>query len=97
MPYKKIRLRPISGSLGTEIHDVNLAELDDETFAEIKQALLEYLVIFFRDQDITPEQQIAFGRRFGDLHIHPFIPSLKGHDEIIHLCLGGPERQGHEA
>ena len=86
MSYNKIKLNPISGSLGTEIHGVNLAvDLDDETYAEIKQALLEYLVIFFRDQDITPDQQIAFGRRFGDLHIHPFIPSLQGHDEIIQL------------
>ena len=85
MSYKRIKLRPISGSLGTEVHGVNLADLDDETFSEIKQALLEYLVIFFRDQDISPDQQIAFGRRFGDLHIHPFIPSLPGHDEIIRL------------
>ena len=86
MTYKRITLRPISGSLGTEIHGVNLADdLDNETFAEIKQALLDNLVIFFRDQDITPEQQIAFGKRFGDLHVHPFIPSLPGHDEIIRL------------
>jgi len=85
MTYNRIRLHPISGSLGAEIRDVNLAELDDETFSEIKQALLENLVIFFRDQDITPDQQIAFGKRFGELHIHPFIPSVPGHDEIIQL------------
>jgi taurine dioxygenase len=85
MSYKRIKLHPISGSLGAEIRGVNLAELDDETFAEIKRAFLEYLVIFFRDQDITPVQQIAFGKRFGELHIHPFIPSLPGHDEIIQL------------
>lgn len=59
--------------------------LDAEIYGEIRAALLEYLVIFFRDQDITPAQQIAFGRRFGDLHIHPFIPSLKDHKEIIRL------------
>ena len=85
MSYNRITLHPISGSLGAEIHGANLAELDDETFSEIKQALLEYLVIFFRDQDITPDQQIAFGRRFGELHIHPFIPSAPGHEEIIEL------------
>lgn len=86
MTYENITLRPISGSLGAEIHGVDLAgELDDKTVAEIKQALLDNLVIFFRDQDITPDQQIAFGRRFGELHIHPFIPSLPGHPEIIRL------------
>ncbi len=84
--YEKIRVQPVAGSLGAEIHGVDLREpLDDATYAEIKRALLENLVIFFRDQDITPEQQIAFGRRFGELHIHPFIPSLEGHKEIIRL------------
>jgi taurine dioxygenase len=86
MDYKRISVRPISGSLGAIIEGVDLREeLDDETYAEIKQALLENLVIFFRDQDIGPAQQVAFGQRFGDLHIHPFIPRLPGHDEIIRL------------
>ncbi len=86
MNYQRISLQPISGSLGAIIEGVDLAQpLDDETYNEIKQALLENLVIFFRAQKITPEQQIAFGKRFGELHIHPFIPCLKGYEEIIHL------------
>jgi taurine dioxygenase len=86
MNYKHISLQPISGSLGAEIHGVDLRQpLDEAVRDEIKRALLEYLVIFFRDQDITPDQQIAFGRRFGELHIHPFIPSLPGYPEIIRL------------
>jgi taurine dioxygenase len=86
MTYKRLSIRPVSGSLGAIIEGVDLSQdLDDETYAEIKQALLEYLVIFFRDQDITPAQQVEFGRRFGELHIHPFIPTLKDHPEIIRL------------
>jgi len=86
MTYRRISLQPVSGSLGAEIHGVDLGgALDDETCAEIKQALLEYLVVFFCDQNITPAQQIAFGKRFGELHVHPFIPSLPGHEEIIRL------------
>jgi len=86
MTYQRIRLRPISGSLGALVKDVDLSrEIDDETYAEIKRALLDNLVIFFPDQDISPEQQIAFGRRFGELHVHPFIPNLPGYDEIIRL------------
>ncbi|MGI9330322.1 MAG: TauD/TfdA dioxygenase family protein [Gammaproteobacteria bacterium] len=86
MTYKKIKLRPISGSLGTIIEGVDLgAPLDDETYGEIKQALLENLVIFFRNQKISPDQQIEFGKRFGELHIHPFIPNLEGFKEIIQL------------
>ncbi len=94
MTYKKISLRPISGSLGAEINGVDLAAgLDDETYAEIKQALLDNLVIFFRNQDITPEQQIAFGKRFGELHIHPFIPSVPGYDEILRLFAETGEKE----
>jgi taurine dioxygenase len=86
MPFEILTVRPISGSLGAVISGVDLRQpLDDATYAEIKRALLEYLVIFFRDQDITPEQQIAFGRRFGELHIHPFIPNLPGYPELIRL------------
>ena len=48
--------------------------IDGETFDEIHRALLEYKVIFFRDQDITPEQHVAFAARFGDLEVHPFVP-----------------------
>lgn len=84
--YERISLQPISGSLGAIVHGVDLSdELDDQTYAEIKRALLDNLVIFFRDQDITAAQQVAFGRRFGELHVHPFIPTLPGHDEIIRL------------
>ncbi len=86
MNYQRIRVQPLAGSLGAIIHNVDLRQpLDDDTYLEIKHALLDNLVVFFRDQDITPEQQIAFGRRFGDLHIHPFIPNLPGHKEIILL------------
>jgi taurine dioxygenase len=86
MSYKEIQVTPVSGNLGAEIHGVDLREpLSELVFAEVRQALLEYLVIFFRDQDITPDQQKDFGRRFGKLHIHPFIPNLEGHPEIIEL------------
>ncbi|MDP6436693.1 MAG: TauD/TfdA family dioxygenase [Gammaproteobacteria bacterium] len=86
MEYNEIEVRPVSGNLGAEIHGVDLREpLSDSVFEEVHQALLEYLVIFFRDQDITPDQQKDFGRRFGELHIHPYIPNLEGHPEIIAL------------
>jgi taurine dioxygenase len=86
MSVPGISAQPISGSLGAEISGVDLRRpLEESSYAEIKAALLAHLVLFFRDQDITPEQQILFGRRFGELHIHPFIPSLKDHKEIIRL------------
>lgn len=83
---KRITVTPVAGALGAEISGVDLSEpLDDETFGEIHQALLDHLVIFFRDQAITPEHQIAFGERFGKLHVHPFIPNLEGYEQVIKL------------
>ena len=82
----RLQINPLTGTLGAEVSGVDLSQpLDDELIAEIRQALLDNLVIFFRDQNITPEQQIAFGRRFGKLHIHPYIPNREGYSEILQL------------
>lgn len=86
MTYRHLTLQPIAGSLGAIVEGVNLAKpIEPEIYAEIKQALLDNLVIFFRDQEITPAQQVEFGKMFGDLHIHPFIPALPDHPEVIRL------------
>ena len=59
--YCKIDVRPTTGAIGAEIFGVDLSKpLDDDTFGEIHRAYLDHLVIFFRDQKITPEQQKAF-------------------------------------
>ncbi len=57
--------------------------LDDGVIAEIRRALLEYLVIFFRDQDITPEQHLSFASRFGDLVTYPMVEGLDDYPEIV--------------
>ena len=59
-------IEPLTPTIGAEITGVDLRKpLSDEAVAQIEQALLDHLVVFFRGQDITPAQQIAFGRRFG--------------------------------
>ena len=71
-------------TVGAELHGVDLtAELPDEVIAEILQALRDYKVIFFRDQPMTPAQHVAFAKRFGDLEIHPFLPSNTGEPELV--------------
>ncbi len=66
-----IEIRPLSAALGAEVVGVDLSRpLDDNTFARIHEAHLEHLVLAIRDQDLTPEQHIAFSRRFGELDIH---------------------------
>src|SRR5262245_20617243 len=88
MRYERIRVERVAAALGAEVSGLRLAEpLDDETENEIHHAWMEHQVLFFRDQEITPEQHKAFGRRFGELHVHPVLPSLRsqGHPEIVVL------------
>ena len=83
--YQRIEVKPIAGALGAEIAGVDLAVLDDETFKEIEAAWLKHLVIFFRSQTLTPEQQIAFARRFGEIHHHPFMKGMDEHPDILEI------------
>lgn len=85
--YRKITVVPMDAPLGAEIRGVDLSkEIDDETFAEIDLAYGEYEVIFFRNQSITPEQHVAFGKKFGSLEIHNVVQyALDGHPEVLVL------------
>lgn len=79
-----IEVRRTGGALGAEIEGVNLAQgLDGETAAAIREALLEHLVVFFRDQDLTSAQYQAFAEKFGALAEYPMIDSIEGYDKII--------------
>lgn len=81
-----LQISPLSGALGAEIHGVNLAEdLDAEVVPEIRQALLDNLVIFFRDQELTPEEHIRFAKKFGSLDEHDFVKGLPDYPEILRL------------
>lgn len=88
--------RPLSPMIGAEIHGVDLADnLSAATIAAIRDALLRYKVIFFRDQHITTEQHIAFARRFGELEIHPATPRHQEHREVLRIA-HGPDSRGVE-
>jgi taurine dioxygenase len=83
----QLQINRIAGALGAEIHGVNLAaELDDGTVRAIRQALLDHLVIFFRDQELPPDRFLAFARRFGTLAEYPLIKGIEGHPEIIKVA-----------
>ncbi len=82
----RLDVQPIAGSMGAELHGVDLSEdLDDETFGEIHEAILGHGAIFFRDQNITPTQQMTFAKRWGEVHLHPHMPCLDGHPGIIEI------------
>jgi len=91
MDYRRIQVEPIATALGAEVRGVDLSQaLDEETESEIHAAWMEHLVLFFRDQEVTPAQHKSFAQRFGELHVHPVLPSRgeEGHPEIVVLESG---------
>jgi taurine dioxygenase len=83
---QSLQIRRTSGALGAELSGVDLSQaLPDEAIAAIRQALVEHQVIFFRDQQLTPAQQVAFGRRFGPLNIHPYVAGMAGQPEVMEI------------
>src|SRR5262245_18422691 len=83
--YARIKVAPLTGALGAEVSGVQLRELDDETFDEVHDAFLEHKVLFFRDQQLTRDEHVAYGRRWGPLEQHPFTPNEAEHPEIVVL------------
>ena len=84
---QQIEVTPFAPALGAEIRGINLADgLDVDIHKEIRKALLEFQVLFFKDQtEIPPETQINIGKMFGELHTHPAAPRMPGHPEIFEI------------
>lgn len=83
--YNRFRVEPLTGTIGAEIAGVDLRELDDEVIAELHDAWMSHKVLFFRDQDLTQAQHVAYGQSFGELEIHPFTRNVTEHPEVIVL------------
>src|SRR5229473_2330312 len=95
--YDTLTVDKLTPIIGGEIGGIDLAEpLGNRTLDEIHRALAENLVIFFRDQHLTEDQHLAFGRLFGDLHLHPAAPHEPGKPElmVIHADKDSPRANG---
>ena len=76
-PYHHIEVRPIAGALGAEIEGVDISRpLPNDVVAEIRQAFLDFLVIFVRGQKLAPHEQLAFAQRFGEPMEYPQLRGL---------------------
>jgi taurine dioxygenase len=82
---RRIRVSPFAPALGGEVRGVDLAQgLDEETYREIRAAFLRFGVLFFKEQsEIPPAVQVAIGRLFGELHVHPAAPQMPGYPELF--------------
>ena len=79
-----LEVSPLTPTIGAEIGGVDLAQpLDHKTRDALRTLLLEWKVLFFRDQEITTEQHLAFARNFGALEVHPFAPHKPGYPEVM--------------
>lgn len=88
-----IEVEPVAGALGAEIRGADLSRpLTDGTLTDLREAYLEHLVLFFRDQRLTPDRHKALGRCFGELYVYPDyepgaarLAAIEGDPEIIEL------------
>lgn len=81
-----IEIRPLSGALGAEILGIDLAEdLSEGVFAKIRQAYHNYGVIFFHEQNLTPERHIAFAERWGEINVNRFFNRVEGFPMIAEV------------
>ena len=102
MPYSEFSgdftqfdARPLSPAIGAELIGADLAAPSDTLVEEVRAALLQYQVVFFRDQDITRSQHIAFASAFGELDIHPATPKDQPDREVLRI-VHGPNSRGME-
>ena len=86
MRNSRFEVRPTSGALGAELLGIDLSEsLDAEGAAEIRQALNEHGVVAFRDQNLSPEQHVAFAQRMGTININRFFKTVPGYPQIAEV------------
>ncbi len=79
-----IELRPQSPTIGCEVGGIDLTQpLSSDNVDALRQALLDWKVLFFRDQEMNHEQHVAFAKNFGDLEIHPFAPKADDAPEVL--------------
>ena len=92
--YQRVTVEPVAGACGAIVGGVDLAhDLDDDVIAEIRRAILDHQVLFFRGQRLTTDEQVAFSRRFGPFSPVPFIEPTADHPEVIAVVREASERQ----
>jgi taurine dioxygenase len=86
---------PLTAEIGAEVRGVSLADpLDDDTVARIRRALLDHLVLFFRDQPVDDDEHLAFALRFGPLHVSPLATRYQDTPAVTVLNQVGPKGEG---
>ena len=82
-----MKVETLTPVIGATVQGVQLSDVvrDDALFHTIHELWMEHLVLFFRDQALTPQEQLALGKRFGELHIHPAAPYVDGNPALMKI------------
>ena len=89
-----MRVDLLSGACGAEITGIDLRDTSDGNIKIIKGLLFEHKVIFFRNQDITHQEQIDLSKCFGPIEIHPYVKGIEDHPEILRI-IKEPQEQNN--
>lgn len=100
LTWQHFDARPIGATIGGVIEGIDLGgDLSDAVIAEIRQALLDYKVLVFRDQSLDSNAHVAFASRFGELEVHPFLPANTENPQLVRFekspQIGGFENGWH--
>ncbi len=95
--FDHIRVRPLAGALGAEVFApdggrLDVRDLTGPAMAEIRQASVDHLVVFFRDQDLDLDAFTDFGARWGDFGDDPFVSGLDSHPHIVEVVKEADEK-----
>ena len=85
-------ISPVAPACGAEVVGIDLCDPSAETMSLISQALADYAVLFVRDQQLTPEQQVELTRRFGAVLRVPYITPLTEHPDVVAVLKQADER-----
>lgn len=85
MTYQAIEVRKLTGGCGAEVLGVDVNALSNSQWTEVQRAFVEHGVIFFRDQNLTPEQHLAFARRWAPIDVNRFFKAVPGYPEIAEV------------
>ncbi|MEM6621641.1 MAG: TauD/TfdA family dioxygenase [Pseudomonadota bacterium] len=85
-----IQIKPLTGALGADVLGADIR--DPAQFDTIFQAFTDHAVIAIRDQQITPDEQITFAERFGEINVNRFFAKVPGHDKVA-MVLKEPDQK----
>src|SRR5436190_10386988 len=85
MTYDAIEVRKLTGGCGAEVLGIDLNALSNSQWSEVQRAFAEHGVVFFRDQKLTPEQHLAFGRRWAPIDVNRFFKAVPGYPDIAEV------------